>query len=58
MKIFFDVFVKINVGEYYFKELENYFEIEVVESVKVFMEDDELIDFEQIYVKCLLFICF
>lgn len=46
MKIFFDVFVKINVGEYYFKELENYFEIEVVESVKVFMEDDELIDFE------------
>nr|AAC23702.1 BRCA2 [Mus musculus] len=57
MKTFSDVPVKTNVGEYYSKESENYFETEAVESAKAFMEDDELTDSEQTHAKCSLFTC-
>lgn len=53
-------FVKINIEVcfIYFKDLENCFEIEVVEIAKVFMEDGELIDFELLSnIKYFFFIC-
>lgn len=57
METFSDVSMKTNVGEYYSKEPENYFETEAVEIAKAFMEDDELTDSEQTHAKCSLFAC-